>query len=81
MNLSQGETMPVRMLFLTALLLAVGCGETNSVNNKMPESATEELTAAGSDAVSLEVLTSDETDELIASHKGKIVVVDLWALW
>ena len=73
--------MPARILLVAALLLTVGCGETNSVNNKTPESGTGESAAAGSDAVSLEVLNSDETDELIASHKGKIVVVDLWALW
>lgn len=69
--------MPVRMLLVAALLFTVGCGETNSVNNKAPENGTEESAAA----VLLEVLNSDETDELIASHKGKIVVVDLWALW
>ena len=65
------------MLLVAALLFTVGCGGTDSVNNKAPENGTEESAAA----VSLEVLNSDETDELIASHKGKIVVVDLWALW
>lgn len=73
--------MPARFLIVAALLFAVGCGETNSVNNKAPENGTEESASAGSDPVSLEVLNSDETDELIASYKGKIVVVDLWALW
>lgn len=73
--------MPARMLLVAALLFTVGCGETDTVNNKAPKSGTEESAPAGSESVSLEVLTSAETDELIASHKGKIVVVDLWALW
>jgi len=73
--------MPARILIVVALLFAAGCGETNSDNNKPSPNGTEESESAGSDPVSLEVLNSDETDELIASHKGKIVVVDLWALW
>ena len=73
--------MPARFLIVAALLFAVGCGETNSDNNKPSPSGTEESASATSDPVPLEVLTSGETDELIASHKGKIVVIDLWALW
>jgi hypothetical protein len=31
--------------------------------------------------VSMTAMNSAEFDKLVASHKGKVVVVDLWALW
>jgi type IV pilus biogenesis protein CpaD/CtpE len=31
--------------------------------------------------VNLDVQSPQQTSDLVASHKGKIVVVDLWALW
>jgi hypothetical protein len=84
-------TLPARVLLLAGLLCAAGCGGGDSVSDEPPapnadQSATSDPapdTDSKSDAaaVSLDVLNASETDELIASHKGKIVVVDLWALW
>ena len=34
-----------------------------------------------SNAPSVTVKTWKETEELIASHKGKVVVVDIWSTW
>ena len=75
-------TTPVRVLLLAGLLCAAGCGGDNSVENEPSDPAPEaESKADPAPAVSLKVLTGAETDELIASHKGRIVVVDLWAFW
>jgi hypothetical protein len=73
---------PVRVLLLAGLLCAAGCDGDNSVSNESPDPAPEaESKPDPASAVSLEVLNGAETGELIASHKGRIVVVDLWALW
>ena len=31
--------------------------------------------------ITADVKTLAEVDKLVAAHKGKVVVVDLWALW
>ena len=76
--------MPVRVLLTIGLLCAAGCGGGDSVTNESPgqtASPEEVLIPSAAAAVSLAVLNASETDELIASHEGQIVVVDLWALW
>lgn len=77
--------MSVRFLVAAVLLCTAGCGETTPVNNKpsapLDSQSSSPDTRPAAAAVSLEVLDAAGTDRLIASHKGKIVVVDLWTLW
>lgn len=65
-------------LLIPGLLLLAGCAETSPPPVVEPDSPSS-IPAAS--AVTLEIQTSDETSKLIASHKGRIVVVDLWTLW
>jgi thiol-disulfide isomerase/thioredoxin len=37
--------------------------------------------AEGADGVEVKILSFEETQKLIAGHKGKIVVVDCWSTW
>lgn len=56
--------------------------QSGSVETPNPEGLNEPLPVdAASSAVSLELRSLAEIDELVASHKGKVVVLDLWALW
>jgi hypothetical protein len=73
------------VILLTCIVLSSGCSKTEepatptkdpSPIDPQPVDKTDEKPSA-----SLEVQTPEETEKLIASHKGKIVVVDLWALW
>lgn len=88
--------MPVRLVIAIGLLFAAGCGESDSANvdsrtptgeqpaGEQPATADSKPPAdstADSSKVSLDILNETETNELIASHQGRIVVVDLWALW
>lgn len=88
--------MPVRLVITIGLLFAAGCGESDSANvdsadvdsrtptGEQPATADSKPPAdstADSPEVSLDILNETETNELIASHQGRIVVVDLWALW
>lgn len=43
------------------------------------ETSTVQQAAPGENAVTLKLQSWDQTEKLIASHKGKIVVVDFWA--
>jgi hypothetical protein len=92
MAISTRISMPVRFLIAGGLLFVVGCGEADSVNIEPTAPGAEQTatsdpkpdTGSTPDAavpVSLDVLNAAETDKLIARHEGKIVVVDLWALW
>jgi|GEM_PF-1875163 hypothetical protein len=62
-------------VLIAGLLLLAGCAESDAPPTvgsvPQPEPST----------VTLEVQSPVETDKLIASHQGKIVVVDLWTLW
>lgn len=37
--------------------------------------------SAGSEAVTLQVVSPSEFEEVVAGHKGKVVFVDFWATW
>ena len=61
-----------------ACLLLVGCRA--AVQD--PVSDADPVTPApGTPDVTTQIKSWTETQELIASHKGKIVVVDAWANW
>ena len=59
-----------RNLFLTGLLISlvssVGCGSTTTAKTPSP-------------TVTLDIKNWDETLELVAQHKRKVVVLDLWS--
>jgi hypothetical protein len=62
-------------VLIAGLLLLAGCSDSEPPPTVGPVPQPE------TSAVTLEVQSPEETDKLIASHKGKIVVVDLWTLW
>lgn len=68
--------MKLRLLCLTvsALLLAACSGEPSSESGKADDKNETPKVAAS-------VKTLKEFEDLVASHKGKVVVVDLWATW
>ena len=87
--------MPIRYL-LACLVLMVGCSNTDppapASQTKVTSDPVEPVSVAESPvaetpaaedtpSVTLSIKNSDETDHLIASQKGRFVVLDLWALW
>jgi len=71
--------LPMRPGVLIVGLLLAGCAD--SVPPPTVAPVPQPLPQPETSAVTLEVQSSEETDKLIASHTGKIVVVDLWTLW
>ena len=59
------------------LLAAVGCGSAN--RGASPNPATEKASEKPSAEVTVKVLSLDDFHALVASHKGKVVVVDCWS--
>jgi thiol-disulfide isomerase/thioredoxin len=81
-----------RSQFATATLLLLaaalsGCNRTDKVTPNEPlvqaESADSKVAAASEatldPAIKLDILTFDEIQQRVASHKGKVVVVDAWS--
>jgi len=67
-------------------LLAVGCGKTDGSNEKTGDADNGPKKGVEKDAKwkgGLNVVdgTWDDLQQLIESHKGKVVVVDFWARW
>ena len=55
-----------------ACLLVSGCGG---------QPKTDDGDKPKGPAVSVAVKNFGELDEMIAAHRGKVVVIDLWAIW
>ncbi len=80
--------MRIAILF-TACLLLSGCGDGGTSTVQTPEPpqqkpAEPEATktpAAPATTVTATVKSAEEVDQLIASFRGKFVVMDLWAMW
>lgn len=75
---------------LAGLVLLAGCGDTgppqadNAASPSQPDvapTATESTETSNTAAVTATVKTAEELDQLIASFRGKFVVMDLWAMW
>lgn len=56
-------------------------GDAPASMEPVPEGQTEESATEAIPAVSLEVKSWEEVQGIVASHQGKIVVVDLWATY
>ena len=80
------------LLSVACLVSTIGCGAeppksspppvTPAVSGNAPATAPAEstpVTAAKTDGVTVEIKSWDETLELVAKHKGKVVVLDLWS--
>jgi thiol:disulfide interchange protein len=67
-------------LMVSALLLAACSGEPEKESGKRngPAKANDKNESS---KVTASVKTLKEFEDLVASHKGKVVVVDLWATW
>ena len=64
---------------LAALLLTTAaCAPSNSIQSSDNSSAGN---AVDDPEITVEVRSLAQVEELIASHAGKPVVLDLWALW
>jgi len=59
--------------FIVLAVLVVGCGETSSNRQAGSPAASANVNLMRGDAKAL--------DELIAKHKGQVVLVDYWATW
>jgi ABC-type uncharacterized transport system auxiliary subunit len=75
-------------ILLTACLLLSGCGDSGTSTVQTPEPPSQKpvdpktakpVTSAAT--VTATVKTAEEVDQLIASFRGKFVVMDLWAMW
>lgn len=69
----------------TAVAALAGCQSSSNAADEGSSQATpakgSRLATAGSEKIPLEVASWEKTREIIASHKGKIVVLDLWSTW
>lgn len=68
----------MRWTLLVGVGLLFGCDQTKSQPNPKKESAPEKV-AAKADEVTLISVKLPELEKAIASHQGKVVVVDVWA--
>jgi len=57
-------------------LLLFGCGSNTTEEEKAGKND-----SATDDKMKVHVKSWDETQELVAGKKGKVVVIDLWHLW
>ena len=76
------------LILLTACLLLSGCGDGGTSTVQTPEPPSQKPVepetanpAAPAATVTATVKTAEEVDQLIASFRGKFVVMDLWAMW
>ena len=75
-------------ILLTTCLLLSGCSDDNTSTVQTPEPSPQQPVgpettepAAPTSGVTATVKTAEEVDQLIASFRGKFVVMDLWAMW
>ena len=64
----------VAVLSISACLVLLGIGFSTAADDKTAPNQ-----SAGKPKVSLEVVTWEQTQKLVAAHKGKIVVLDAWS--
>ena len=79
----------ILLLGLSALL--TGCGAETASNSEQAAGSDPGPQSKSPDAqpkdkpdepdITVSVQTLAATDELVAGHKGEVVVMDLWALW
>jgi thiol:disulfide interchange protein len=75
-------------ILLSACLLLSGCDDGGTSTVQTPEPTPQkpvepetEKPATPAATVTATVTTAEEVDQLIASFRGKFVVMDLWAMW
>jgi thiol-disulfide isomerase/thioredoxin len=65
----------------TALLFAVALAGCNNVESPQDNSAAPPASAPASSEPTARLASWEEVEQLIASKKGKVVVLDLWSTW
>ena len=68
-------------LLAVLLLLMPGCAADNQPTINADKKVSDTQTVANAAPVELTVATIAELEKLIAEQGGKVVVLDLWALW
>ena len=68
------------LLTATALLVAIGCRPTTSVVVTRPLEEKSAQASATPD-IPLHFASWEETEKIIAAHRGKVVVLDVWSTW
>ena len=78
------------LCLLSMFLLIAGCGSTvsdekSAASNSGSEDSSsppteQDTTETNATDVEIELVSWDDTEKLIAGKKGKVVVVDLWAM-
>ena len=66
---------------LPLLLLVVGCATDNDPSSKVAKNDSAAQTVESGAPVKVRVATIADLDKLIAQQDGKVVVLDLWAMW
>ena len=68
-------------LLLPLLLIVSGCGHDDQPAPQTTKKDAGAQTVESGASVTTTVATIAEVEEVIASQNGKVVVLDLWALW
>jgi len=69
-----------RVIFILGVcFLFVGCGEPSTEQSSKPDEVEPAASAPKAAEVTTKLLTWKETQELVKSHQGKVVVLDVWS--
>jgi len=69
----------MRWLLVSFLMFAIGCQRGTPLPGPPPKSASKQATYTKPEEVTLVSVKLPELEKAIASHKGKVVVVDVWS--
>ena len=83
-DLQKGVTCPMRtslLLFLSAVLLPLTACSSSAPEPDSAAGSVDVEVSVAEPSITATVRNRAEVEQLVASHQGKVVVIDLWALW